>query len=131
MDRKSFVKKVGIAAAIAPYAHSFPSFKNNNRFFSIKKINGRHFLIDPEGEKFFSIGINHIDSAPLRYLENISIWQNKYHNSMEEWLKRNVATNLLDWGFNTMGWTRRCTVRLRKHLHALDTISAVLISKTG
>jgi len=90
MDRKSFIKTVGISAALAPVAMNFTSYKKADGFFSIKKINGRHFLIDPDGEKFFSIGINHIDSAPLRYLENISIWRNKYQNSMEEWLKINV-----------------------------------------
>jgi hypothetical protein len=119
MDRKSFIKTVGITAAIDPITLNFCPYKSTNSFFSIRKIKDRHFLIDPDGEKFFSIGINHIDSASLRYQENISIWKNKYSNSMEVWLKSSVRTNLREWGFNSMGWNQEVvTGEATNHRHS-------------
>ncbi len=117
MDRKTFIKSVSIAAvstqfttASMPHINNVKS-KNEKQSFKIQKIDNRYFLSSPEGEKFFSIGINHVDSATLRYSENEWIWKEKYANSMEKWLKESVRKNLLGWGFNTMGWNEEVVTR--------------------
>ena len=84
-------------------------------FFHTQQIDGRWWLVTPEGKPFFSLGINHIDPASLRYQENIHIWQEKYNASTTEWLKKSVKPNLEKWGFNTMGWEQEVTVRQWQH----------------
>ena len=51
-------------------------------FFTIDRRDDRWWFIDPDGHRFFSLGVNHIDPATLRYRENVHIWRNKYGNSM-------------------------------------------------
>ena len=84
-------------------------------FFTLDQADGKWWFIDPEGNPFFSLGLNHIDPASLRYPENIHIWEKKYHGSTTEWLEKSVKTNLEEWGFNTMGWEQEVTVRQWQH----------------
>lgn len=84
-------------------------------FFTLGQRDGRWWLIQPNGEPFFSIGLNHIDPASLRYPENIHIWQEKYSGSTIRWIKESVAPNLTEWGFNTVGWVQEVTVRQWQH----------------
>jgi hypothetical protein len=79
-------------------------------FFSVGKRQGRWFILDPEGVPFFSLGMNHIDSATLRYPENLHIWRDKYGNSQRRWLMEAVAPDLRDWGFNTVGWCQEVVI---------------------
>lgn len=44
-----------------------------NGFFTLGKRKAHWWLITPEGKPFFSMGLNHIDPASLRYPENINI----------------------------------------------------------
>jgi hypothetical protein len=88
-------------------------YKKRGRYFTVTQSGGHYFLKDPEGALFFSIGINHVDSAPLRYPENGPLWNTKYQNSMEKWLKGDVRNRLLDWGFNTMGWNQEVVTRVQ------------------
>jgi len=88
---------------------------NNNGFFTLEQLDGHWWFIDPDGKAFFSIGINHIDPASLRYPENIHIWEEKYHGSTTEWLEKSVKHNLEAWGFNTMGWEQEVTVKQWQH----------------
>ena len=69
----------------------------------------------PEGRRFFSIGLNHIDPASLRYPENIHIWRDRYGGSTTKWIRESVAPNLQRWGFNTVGWVQEVTVRKWRH----------------
>ena len=80
-------------------------------FFTVAEINGRWLFVAPSGERFFSIGMNHIDSASLRYPEHITIWRERYGNSQERWLRERVRPDLLDWGFNTVGWAQEVVTR--------------------
>ena len=50
-------------------------------FFTLGKRNAHWWLISPQGEPFFSMGLNHIDPASLRYPENLDIWRKKYCGS--------------------------------------------------
>jgi hypothetical protein len=80
-------------------------------FFTLDKRGGRWWLITPDGKPLFSLGLNHIDSASLRYPENIAIWREKYGGSQRRWLRESVAPNLNAWGFNTVGWTQEVVTR--------------------
>ncbi len=80
-------------------------------FFSIKACNGSQWLIDPQGNPFWSIGMNHIDSATLRYRESGDLWRRRFGNSHERWIKEQVAPDLAAWGFNTIGWAQEVVVR--------------------
>lgn len=84
-------------------------------FFTLGKRKEHWWLITPDGKPFFTIGINHIDPASLRYPENIDIWRNKYGGSTLRWIKESVAPNLKAWGFNTVGWVQEVTVRKWRH----------------
>ena len=88
---------------------------NAEGFFTLGQVEGRWRLITPEGSPFFSIGLNHIDPASLRYPENIHIWEKKYNSSNLKWLEKSVKPNLEQWGFNTMGWEQEVTVKQWQH----------------
>jgi hypothetical protein len=85
------------------------------RFFTVRKRSGHWMLITPEGNPFFSLGLNHIDSSVLRHPEMIHIWREKYGNSTERWLKEAVAPDLRDWGFNTVGWVQDYVTATVRH----------------
>ena len=84
-------------------------------FFTLGQRDGHWWLIDPEGNPFFTLGLNHIDSASLRYPENIHIWREKYQGSTLNWIKHSVGPNLKKWGFNSVGWEQEVTVRKWPH----------------
>lgn len=79
--------------------------------FTVGRRRGRPWLLDSEGRPFFSLGLNHIDAAPLSYPSNADLWRRKYGNSMERWLRDSVASDLRDWGFNSVGWTQEVVSR--------------------
>ncbi|MBM3766263.1 MAG: hypothetical protein FJW32_12815, partial [Acidobacteria bacterium] len=64
-------------------------------FYRIGKVKGRQCFLDPAGRPFFSIGMNHVDSAPLRTDDT---WRREFGNDTERWLKT-VRTDLQSWGF--------------------------------
>ncbi|MEM7557844.1 MAG: agarase [Planctomycetota bacterium] len=80
-------------------------------YFTLGERNGHWWLLTPEGKPFFTMGLNHIDPASLRYPENIEIWREKYGGSTIRWIEESVAPNLNEWGFNTVGWVQEVTVR--------------------
>ncbi len=84
-------------------------------YFTLGQRKGHWWLITPEGEPFFSLGLNHIDPASMRYPENLSIWRETYKGNMRKWLRESVARNLKRWGFNTVGWVQEVTVRHWRH----------------
>jgi len=79
-------------------------------FFRTEKIDGRWWLVDPDGYVFISIGLNHISSDPLKHPDNLHLFQNKYKND-ETWIKKGLKKDLHDWGFNTIGWTQEIALR--------------------
>lgn len=92
-------------------------------FFTVGQREGRWWFITPEGERMWSIGMNHIDSAPLRYAESNGVWDRQFGNSQERWLSA-VADDLRDWGFNTIGWTQEVVIitdGYHRHLPSLPT----------
>jgi hypothetical protein len=80
-------------------------------FFRVTERNAHWWFVDPQGVPFFSVAMNHIDSTTLRYAENVRIWESRYGNSEEQWLKEGVRRNLRRWGFNTVGWSQEVVIR--------------------
>lgn len=88
---------------------------DSDGFFTLGKRKDQWWLITPDGKPFFTMGVNHIDPATLRYPENIDLWKEKYGGSTIRWIKESVAPNLKRWGFNSVGWVQEVTVRQWRH----------------
>jgi hypothetical protein len=84
-------------------------------YFTLEQRDGHWWLINPKGSPFFTIGLNHIDPASLRYPENIHLCRDKYEGSTLKWIQESVVPNLKTWGFNTVGWVQEVTVRQWRH----------------
>lgn len=121
MKRRSFLSSITSYGALAmtwPFMNCSSKSRTeniSNGFFKVDFRKNHWWLITPDGDPFFTIGLNHIDPASLRYPENIHIWRDKYQGSTSKWLKESVATNLKEWGFNTLGWEQEVTVRQWRH----------------
>ena len=88
-------------------------------FFTVGQRAGHWWFITPEGAPFWSIGMNHIDSATLRYPESGDLYRRKYGNSERRWLQKGVVPDLQAWGFNTVGWNQEVVIRLpTMHRHS-------------
>ncbi len=110
MNRRRFVELGLMGAAGAGLNQIWADEKRASPgFFSVAKNNGRHQLIDPQGQPFWSIGMNHVDPATLRYRESGDVWTEQFDNSMERWLGA-VREDLTDWGFNTLGWNQEAVM---------------------
>ena len=102
-------------AAVAGTARAKTTQAQSDGFFTLGRRDGHWWLMTPDGQPFFSLGLNHIDPASLRYPENIHIWRGKYGGSTERWIRESVAPNLRKWGFNTVGWVQEVTVLQWRH----------------
>ena len=88
---------------------------NSEGFFTLGRQQDHIWLITPDGKPFFTMGVNHIDPATMRYPENIHIWKEKYGGSTLRWIEESVAPNLKAWGFNSVGWVQEVSVRQWRH----------------
>jgi len=116
MNRRQFVNQAMIGTGILSMPLLTASRADTTQietqgYFSLGNRNGHWWLLAPDGKPFFTIGLNHIDPASLRYPENIEIWREKYGGSTIRWIEESVAPNLNEWGFNTVGWVQEVTVR--------------------
>jgi hypothetical protein len=109
MNRRQFVTLAG--AGLASLSIAAGTKSKATGFFRVEQAGGRWWFITPEGRRFFSLGLNHVDSSPLRYPEAGETWSHKYRNSSERWLKDAVRRDLDDWGFNSLGWNQEVVVR--------------------
>ncbi|MCR9200101.1 MAG: twin-arginine translocation signal domain-containing protein [Planctomycetaceae bacterium] len=124
-NRRGFLKTAGAAAAMTVMPVAWPqqtSVKTTQQdaagFFTLGRRGDHWWLITPEGRPFFSMGLNHIDPASLRYPENLDLWRSRYGGSTLRWIKESVAPNLQAWGFNTVGWVQEVTVKQWQHSRA-------------
>lgn len=120
MTRRAFISACAFATAVrgADEAVRTTQVKPEG-FFTLGRRKGRWFFLNPQRRPFFSIGLNHIDSAPLRYAESAHIWREKYRNLQERWLRQTVAPDLRAWGFNSVGWVQEVVTRgLTNHRHS-------------
>lgn len=84
--------------------------------FTTTRDGNRWWFSTPAGGRVFSIGMNHIDSATLRYPENGHLWRERYGNSQARWIRERVVPDLNDWGFNAIGWVQEVVIRT-EHIH--------------
>jgi len=84
-------------------------------FYKVAQDNGRWWIVTPEKEYTFSIGINHIDPAAIRFQHSNNIWESSYGNSMETWLSK-VKQDLTSWGFNCIGWEQEVVI-IKPEMH--------------
>jgi hypothetical protein len=127
IDRRHFLRSSFAVGAGLAFGR-FPNFAGASEakttqlqpagFFTLGQRDGHWWLIRPDGTPFYTMGLNHIDPASLRYPENIHLWRDKYAGSTLTWIKESVAPNLKDWGFNTVGWVQEVTVRKWRHSRA-------------
>lgn len=116
LTRRRFLRHSAVAATAGGGSSAAQTTQTQpDGFFTLGRRGGRWWLITPEGRPFFSLGLNHIDPASLRYPENIRIWRDKYGGSTTRWIRESVAPNLKKWGFNTVGWVQEVTVRKWRH----------------
>lgn len=116
LTRRRFLTYGAIAATASRRSSAAKTTQSEpDGFFTLSQRDDHWWLITPEGKPFFSLGINHIDPASLRYPENIHIWRDKYGGSTTRWIRESVAPNLKEWGFNTVGWVQEVTVRKWRH----------------
>ena len=73
-------------------------------YFRLERGENRWWLVDPDGNGFLTIGLNHADESNLKYSHNLEIWKKKY-GSREKWIREGLVKDLKNWGFNTIGWT--------------------------
>lgn len=73
-------------------------------YFRLQRASKRWWLVDPEGNGFITVGVNHADETNLKYPHNSGIWKRKY-GSRGRWIRDGLVKDLRDWGFNTIGWT--------------------------
>ncbi len=69
----------------------------------------RWWLRQPDGARFFSIGVNVVDGEPDRLPRRgeLQYGWSRAHASPQDWVAA-TRGRLLDWGFNTLGgWSRR------------------------
>lgn len=80
-------------------------------FFRVAVVNGKYWLVDPDGYVFISKGVNHVDytgdfSPSLGYSPYYVNVLRKY-GSASKWVDTTV-NRLMKWGFNTIGaWSSR------------------------
>ncbi len=117
LSRRKFLgtMAVGSLGVLSNPLEKFWVRQPDQKYFTLSKKDGRWWLITPDGLPFFTIGLNHIDPASLRYPENIHLWRDKYDGSTLKWIRESVAPNLKQWGFNTVGWVQEVTVRQWRH----------------
>ncbi len=112
INRRNFIGAsllLGAGSMVLPISGSGLLKNKLSTFFTVAKKNGRWWLITPEGEYIFSIGLNHVDPAAIRFLASDGIWEEKYGNSMEKWLPK-VKADLTNWGFNCLGWEQEVVI---------------------
>ena len=90
--------------------------KNRKKFIKVKKINGSWWFIDPDGKKFISLGVNHIEPHLWLAPYNKKFTQNKYgkniidgngkfdtkSNAAKKWIDQQISY-CKELKFNTFG----------------------------
>ena len=115
IDRRHFL---GSALALGAGSMVWPltqcignsnTLSESKGFFTVVQRNGHWWLVTPDNEYIFSIGINHVDPAAIRFTYSGGIWDSKYGNNMEKWLPK-VKQDLTGWGFNCLGWDQEVVI---------------------
>jgi len=68
-------------------------------FFHLDKIDGRWWIIDPDGYGFWSVGMN---AVTYNFNKNYEQQVRRNYKGTREWARHSIA-RLIKWGFNTIG----------------------------
>ncbi len=123
MKRRNFIQKTMLTSAgLGVMNYTYPNLLSEKiqtkGFFRVSKIKNRWWLLTPDSQLFWSIGINHVDPATLRYTDSLDVWEKTYDNSMRKWLA-SVKKDFSSWGFNTLGWNQEVvTINDQNHRHS-------------
>ena len=79
LSRRVFLKSAASVAAGA-IGGRLVGAAPAQKYFTLGRRADRWWLITPDGAPFFSLGLNHIDPSPLRYVSNGDLWTRKYGN---------------------------------------------------
>ncbi|QDS89455.1 hypothetical protein EC9_36550 [Rosistilla ulvae] len=113
LNRRDFVRRplaVALAlglpiAGIAAEAEVKTTQPDPRGFFTVDRRDQRWWFVQPDGRSQFSLGLNHIDPLGLDRGGAPRILQKRYAGDVQRWLAQSVRKNLLDWGFNTVGYS--------------------------
>ena len=89
LNRRRFLKSttaLGVSALVWPLTHCTEGSKGKSKsegFFTLDQRKNHWWLITPDGKPFFTIGLNHIDPASMRYSENIDILFELFEHLLE------------------------------------------------
>ncbi len=116
INRRAFIKTTGLVIAGAVGSR----FKlSASRAFSVKQKDANWLLYDAQNMPFYSVALNHIDPASMMYDQNRNIWQEKYNNNIIKWLSEKVASEVKNFGFNSVGWVQEVVTRGKtNHRHS-------------
>jgi len=70
-------------------------------FFRVEEVDGRWWFIDPDGNAFISVGVNHCNSRDLKFPWNKHIYEERYGDDAKFF--KDVEKTLRAWNFNTVG----------------------------
>lgn len=116
--RRDFVKLLSLSG-LGFFLPELKAQSETLTYFHLIEKNGQWILIDPRGEPFYSLALNHIDPASLMYSENEAVWRDKYNNDIIQWLSQKVAPDLHAFGFNSVGWVQEVVTRGKtNHRHS-------------
>lgn len=90
-----------MTAAILSTNASAPADSAAEGRFRLEKIGARHVLFDPEGEPFFTLGINHINA--VQETAEPDIFAEKYGGDWSRYSEA-AAEDLQGWHYNTAGY---------------------------
>ena len=72
-------------------------------YFTIKEFENRLSLIDPAGDPFLIVGLNHTSDIYITQEENRkTIFENRFGGNLESYLD-SVLSDMKNWGFNAFG----------------------------
>ena len=78
--------------------------------FHLEEINGRHFLVTPEGYGFFSLGVTHTMGIAKPEDTRIDYFKARLG---EDWGKANqeILSHFQTWGYNSLGYDAHATTQ--------------------
>ena len=72
-----------------------------NGYFRLDEIQGRHVLVNPTGDPFFSLGVNHINA--IQEDSKYDLLDKDFNGSWDAYSNAAVA-DLKAWSYNTAGY---------------------------